>query len=239
MRWMLIVVLVLVTHVATAIPAQAEPIRDVAYDAPILAYGTYQLGPDYPGFIAMTTPVRRAGRLTHVELPLSRRPPFETPAGTVQFWILPVVSAHPVYEMSAALASGAIDPSVLPFQDNQYPPVLPPFTRLSTGSARVSAGQQIAIVLGLENLSGSIYWNGLNEDSHPFPEGTHWFRENCDPATRAGCSWRTFISEGGENLGFRTFVDPSPAPVPEPASLVLIGTGWGVVALRRRALRRR
>jgi MYXO-CTERM domain-containing protein len=88
---------------------------------------------------------------------------------------------------------------------------------LSSFGLHVNAGDQLAIVLYAQGGSGYDFgWLGALND--PYPRG--------DPFERV-IGNHDWLDEGagsnGYDLGFQTFVDPSPAP--EPSGLLLAGVG--------------
>jgi hypothetical protein len=62
----------------------------------------------------------------------------------------------------------------------------------------------------------------------------------CGQAGRRRLSSITFAASGGPNVGFdaASYGLASAASVPEPATLLLLGTGLGAVAARRRSKKR-
>jgi hypothetical protein len=212
--------LALVLLLGIGASAAADPILDMALDphaAGSLSFS--QIGPISSDWIAMSTPVRHTGRLTRFDLPLSRQRELP-PAADIRFWLLPMVNANQIGDFSSALATGAIGIGRLPFLSN--PPLVPSFTSVSLGrGAAVSAGDQIAIVLRADSV-GNYFWNAVPGDL--FPEGDIFVSDKCGPGTGPTCVWQKGVAEG-DDLAFRTFVDPAVSPTPEPATIwLLLGT---------------
>jgi hypothetical protein len=198
--------------------ARATPVLDQSFDSganglqarfgPLGAFSTFEI------FQSFTVGLN--GTLDHVDFKLQER---GTPTQNV---ILEIVSAATPF--GAALASAFVLPSSVPTS--------PGFVSfdLSGAGLGVIAGEQLALRLSTaQDFTGNVNeYFGLGSGAGGYAGGKG------DQSTNGA-----FNNNLGPNadFDFRTFVNTADTAVPEPATLLLVGTGVAA-CLRRRASRK-
>ena len=117
-------------------------------------------------------------------------------------------------------------------------------------------GSALAVRNGVV-AAGSADWRGFTDLAWPVSPGTYWVgfevpagsrlsgsmpfpspRPLPNGAAAHGDSGMRYFSANDLTIGVRIFGEPDPAPVPEPASMLLLGGGLACLAARRRMRRR-
>jgi hypothetical protein len=162
-----------------------------------------------------------SGDLTEIDLPLWRET--SAPTDTITLAITSLVGGLP----GAVLDTASVSASVIPvFTSGITGATVDPVDFVLAGSGlSVVAGEQIGIVLerlGSDNtIANWVLW-----DDNAALTGLSAFQ-----SFNEGSSWQ---AETGNQVGFRTLVNPSVASVPEPASLSLLGAALIGIAMARR-----
>jgi hypothetical protein len=203
--------LLVVTWLAGALGASAAPIVDQSYTPPF----DYVVGVDDTFHAAQTFTAGLTGDLVGFDFYL---------------WNPDSVSGDLTYEVSGttagapsgpALASGSV-PVPIPAT-----PLNPFFLNVPLATpVPVTAGQVLALILNVAPVG--VFWVG--DLRNGYAPGNHYF------AFAPAFDWTLSQQPDVHDLGFRTYVDAQVTAVPEPASLLLVGTGC---ALAWRSRRRR
>jgi hypothetical protein len=85
----------------------------------------------------------------------------------------------------------------------------------------LTSGQSYFLVLGPTNLTGTT-WEAWNENSTGASGLDLYATSGCQNGTGNGCSW---ISNGQQTIGAFDVIGSTGSSVPEPSSLLLLGTG--------------
>jgi hypothetical protein len=186
---------------------EATPILDQSFEPHFTnPFPLLGIAPDDSG--AQTFTVGITGILTQVDVFVERNG-----FANLRFDVRPTISRVPIEDDDKAVASVTVPASTVPF------PVAFLSLDVSSWGAAVSQGDVLAIV-----LSGNSRWFGAFDDS--YPGGAAYFRRFPDiPLFAPTTSIR--------DVGFRTFVEPSIEPIPEPSTLMLISIGmFGLICWR-------
>jgi hypothetical protein len=172
-------------------------------------------------YVGQTVTPAIAGNLVSVDIYAIQRPDFLIP------WVIEIVNA-PGGTPNGAVRSSS-DLFRLPTSDGwtSVPLLTPAFFTL---------GESFAIVIHPNGVTGQPGllagdWGGGIEGGDPYPGGVPVFGPTLSQLTLEG-SYPPF---GQGDLLFRTFVDP----VPEPATIVLLGPGIGALLGYRKKRRLR
>ena len=196
---------------------RADPILDQEYD-PSSTNSTAYIGGTSSVDWSQTFDVGTTGTLTDIEVKIFKGSTSVT--GALLFDVRKTSSGTPTESdtgsdilFSASIAAGDIGTTASFFNID-----------LGSGAFSVASGDVLAIVLrSADSTLGAYQWKGTNTDG--YSDGGAY--------TRLGTgTWHTNTIK---DFAFRTFVDP----VPEPSTIVLLGAGLLVVALRARRSRRK
>lgn len=197
---------------ASSGPARSVLILDQAFE------------PANPDIVYEFNPLKRAqtftvgvtGQLVGFEVLIDPR----GASGLEPFRILPTVDGVPVYGADP-LASALI----------RYNGDLDFFAAdITAFDLQVTEGDVLALV-------------DWGDDPETSPQGPGWAGRTTPPLYPGGDLYSTtfddpevFVWQNGTDLGFRTWVDSTAQPIPEPGGLALLGLGLaaGAVALKRR-----
>jgi hypothetical protein len=193
--WIRTITLALLFVALSGTVARSEPILDQSF-VPVPANPTPFLGIDLDTSGAQTFTVGITGILTEVDVFIQRNGPI---LSDLHLDVRPTINGVPTGNDLAALGSVTLPMAALgttaAFVDFDF----------SSLGIHISQGDVLAIV-----LSGDAQWFGNFGDL--YPGGASFFRFPPDDFSLS--------HDGSVDVGFRTFVEPT--PVPEPYTLALI-----------------
>ena len=206
-----------------ATTSTATPILDQASPPPIpgasfgggLGCPCVTPGDDFD--IAQTLTVGRTGVLAGVDIFINATVGLGFPESDLLFDIRPTVAGVPFDSNAAALVALQISKFSVP---NLEPDFF--LVDLSAAHLGVAAGEQLTFVLRSD--SGNFGFGG--QTNNPYGGGTFYSRRAIsDPA------WS--LSSFNGDLTFRTYVDETAQPVPEPITITLVMIGLPACFKRR------